>query len=214
MREVDSRRRYKKFTENRTTVCGGLDFMLLFPFTVWTDKMKCEMCHNAEAETAITKETAGDLQELYVCQACANKALRQKDSESVPPATGVPSLPLMGMIMDAAFEIVGRALNRAEPSCPVCGILRNEYRQRSRLGCPACYEAFSKELDSAIFDLHRASRHTGKAPEKAKAVWARKRLEAQLDEAVKAQRYEEAIALRDQLQKLDGPKDEKKGGPA
>ena len=183
--------------------------------------MKCEMCHKAEAETAIRKETAGEPQELYVCQACAKKEARQKASaaEPQPPAPpagatdGMPPLPLMGMILDAAFEIVGRAMSLAEPACPVCGILRNEYRQRSRLGCPACYEAFSKELDAAVFELHRASQHVGKTPEKAKAVWQRKQLENKLDEAVKAQRYEEAIALRDQLKKLDGPEAEKRGGP-
>ena len=181
--------------------------------------MKCEMCHKAKAETAITQMVAGEPQELYVCQACASKVARQKASEaaSQPPTDAgqdAPPLPLMGMILDAAFEIVGRAMNRAEPSCPVCGILRNEYRQQSRLGCPACYEAFSKELGAAIFDLHRASKHVGKTPEKAKAVWARKQLEAKLAEAVKAQRYEEAIALRDRLRKLDGPEAKKKGGPA
>ena len=123
----------------------------------------------------------------------------------------MPPLPLMGMILDAAFEIVGKAISLAEPACPVCGILRNEYRKRSRLGCPACYEAFSKELDGAVFDLHRSLQHVGKAPVKAKAAWHRQQLEQRLDEAVKAQRYEEAIALRDQLKRLDGPEKKKRG---
>lgn len=183
--------------------------------------MKCELCHKAEAETAIRKHVAGESQELYVCQACARKeAQPQEPAAASEPAVqpggtdGVPVLPLMGMILDAAFEIVGRAKSLAEPACPVCGILRNEYRKRSRLGCPACYEAFSKELDAAILDLHRASQHVGKTPEKAKAFWRRKQLADKLEAAVEAQRYEEAIALRDQLRKLDGPEAEKEGGPA
>ena len=184
--------------------------------------MKCELCHKAEAETAIRKESAGETQELYVCEACAREEARQKESAAYADAPsgkqvgpdGLPALPLMGMILDAAFEIVGRAISLAEPACPVCGILRNEYRKRSRLGCPACYEAFSKELNAAILDLHRASRHVGKAPLKAKAVWEREQLEDRLAAAVKAQRYEEAIALRDQLQKLDGRDAREKDGPA
>jgi len=186
--------------------------------------MKCELCHKAEAETAIRKEVAGEMQELYVCQACAKKEALQKEEPVAPPppassaqgagTDGMTVLPLMGMILDAAFEIVGRAKNLAEPSCPVCGILRNEYRKRSRLGCPACYEAFAKELDAAILDMHRASRHVGKVPEKAKAALHRQQLADKLDEAVKAQRYEEAIALREQLRKLDGPEAGKKGGPS
>ena len=185
--------------------------------------MKCEMCHRAEAETAITEAVADGTQELYVCRACAKKAAQHSEPAGPAPAPsapqqggpdGLPSLPLMGMILDAAFEIVGRAMSLAEPSCPVCGIQRSEYRKQSRLGCPACYEAFAKELDAAIFDLHRASQHVGKTPEKAKADGLRRQLENRLDEAVKAQRFVEAIALRDQLRMLGGPEPETKGGPS
>jgi protein arginine kinase activator len=172
--------------------------------------MKCELCHKAEAETAIRKEQAGEVQELYVCRACAEQSARPTPSPqdvAPPPAVGggaeVP-LPLMGMILDAAFEIVGRAMHlAAEPSCPACGIQRHEYRKQSRLGCPACYEAFSKELGATVFDLHRATRHVGKAPQRAEGLWRRGRLKEKLDAAVKAQRYEEAVALRDELRRLE-----------
>jgi len=132
--------------------------------------MKCEMCHKAEAETVVHKIVADERRELFVCQDCAKKADRRSSPhESHPPtpqavSDGIPAVPLMGLILDAAFEIVGRSLNLKEPACPVCGILREEYRKRSRLGCPACYEAFSKELEGAILDLHRATQHTGKVP--------------------------------------------------
>ena len=169
--------------------------------------MKCELCHKAEAETAIRKEENGETRELYVCHACAKKdALPPEPPAAAPaqkPAGPEGMEPLMGMILDAAFEIVGRAMNLAEPSCPVCKIQRHEYRKQSRLGCPACYEAFSKELNAAIFDLHRASEHVGKAPQRAKALWARNVLEARLAEAVKEQRFEEAVTLRDELRGLD-----------
>ncbi|MEI7900486.1 MAG: UvrB/UvrC motif-containing protein [bacterium] len=181
--------------------------------------MKCEICHQAEAETAIRKGVAGEAQELYVCPACARKeAGHQATLGPQPPvhrgeSDGMPALPLMGMILDAALEIVGRAMSLPEPSCPVCGILRDEYRKRSRLGCPACYAAFAKELDAAVFELHRASQHVGKTPEKAQAVWQRQQLENALNDAVKGQRYEEAIALRDQLKKIEEPNG-KQGGRA
>lgn len=180
--------------------------------------MKCEMCHKAEAETAIRKTVEGEAQELYVCPACARKEFRHEAAsgqQAAAPqggADGMSSGPLMGMILDAAFEIVGRAMSLSEPACPVCGILRDEYRKRSRLGCPACYTAFAKELDAAVFELHRSTQHVGKTPEKAKAAWQRQQLENALEGAVKGQRYEEAIALRDQLKKLD-ESEGKQGGP-
>ncbi|NLG01061.1 MAG: hypothetical protein GX565_13055 [Lentisphaerae bacterium] len=176
--------------------------------------MKCELCHKADAETAIRREVKGEVQELYVCQGCARQEAAPPASEAAQPIPdGAGAVPLMGMILDAAFEIVGRAMNLAEPACPACGILRHEYRKQSRLGCPECYAAFAKELDAAIFDLHRAAQHVGKVPQQAQALWQRRQLEARLAEAVKAQRYEEAIALRDELRRLPGL-DVAEGGPS
>lgn len=181
----------------------------------WKKKMKCELCHKAEAETAIRKEVSGEVQELFVCKNCAKLAAppaprpeKTAQPEPAPESGQVPVPPLMGMILDAAFEIVGRAMNLAEPTCSVCGIQRREYRKQSRLGCPVCYESFSKELNAAIRDLQRASQHVGKVPQKARARLARLQLEEKLEEAVKAQRYEEAISLRDELRKLGGSESE------
>jgi len=182
--------------------------------------MKCELCHKADAETVIRKKDAGEEQELFVCRACAHVASRgeaaaapQQDASAPGPSETLASLPLMGMILDAAFEIVGRAVNLSELTCPVCGITRSEYRKSSRLGCPACYEAFAKELDTAVLEMHRSLQHVGKTPEKARAMWQRQQLENALNDAVREQRYEEAIALRDQIRRL-GPPEGQQGGPA
>jgi len=184
--------------------------------------MKCELCHKAEAETAIQKKVDGEDQELYVCGSCAREALRSDETLAASGPAVAPgdssqrlsALPLMGMILDAAFEIVGRTVSFSEQTCPVCGITRSEYRKASRLGCPACYEAFAKELDVAVEEMHRSLQHAGKTPEKARALWQRRQLEQALDSAVKGQRYEEAIALRDQLRKLEKPDAGREGDPA
>ncbi len=177
--------------------------------------MKCELCQKAEAETAIHRKVGAEEQELYVCKACASAGagpeagatpeVEQQAAEGCQAVGGVAAFPLMGMILDAAFEIVGRAAVAAgEASCPVCGITRAEYRKASRLGCPACYEAFSEELEAAILDLHRSLQHNGKTPERCQRSRQLAQLERALAEAVQAQRYEEAIALRDQLRRLGG----------
>jgi len=177
--------------------------------------MKCELCHNADAEVAITRTVAGEEQELYVCHACAQETAGKEagDQTQHQPAqedakkessTDLAAWPLMGMILDAAFEIIGRETASVEPRCPVCGITRSEYRKASRLGCPACYESFAKELDAAILEMHRAQKHIGKIPERAQSVCRQRELEKALGEAVKNQRYEEAITLRDQLRRLGG----------
>ena len=54
--------------------------------------MKCELCHNANAETAIMRGEGDEAEELYVCQACAKaeRQRRQKKSQRTRKVTGLP----------------------------------------------------------------------------------------------------------------------------
>ena len=54
--------------------------------------MKCELCHQKDAETALTVEQDGVEEELYVCRECANKerVRRQKKSQRTRKMTGLP----------------------------------------------------------------------------------------------------------------------------
>jgi len=54
--------------------------------------MKCEICHDADAVTAITRVTNGEEEELYVCHACADseRKQRQKKSQRTRKTPGTP----------------------------------------------------------------------------------------------------------------------------
>ena len=54
--------------------------------------MKCELCHNADAETAIVRGVGDAAEELYVCRACATaeRQRRQKKSQRTRKVTGLP----------------------------------------------------------------------------------------------------------------------------
>ena len=54
--------------------------------------MKCELCHNADAETAIVRGEGDAAEELYVCRACATveRQRRQKKSQRTRKVTGLP----------------------------------------------------------------------------------------------------------------------------
>lgn len=54
--------------------------------------MKCELCHKADAQTAITRWVGDEEQELYVCRACAEKERkdRQKKSQRTRKDAGMP----------------------------------------------------------------------------------------------------------------------------
>lgn len=159
--------------------------------------MKCELCQQAEAETAIQQTVKGEAREYYVCQACAD---RQRDAAHPSPADIVIEI-LIGAAQGAPMQ-VNSPLIRADRGlpCPRCGMTHREYHRRSRLGCSTCYSHFAQELAPLLRDMHLGPRHVGKIPHHAADLAARERLQAELNVAITQQRYEQAAVLRDQLQ--------------
>ncbi len=88
--------------------------------------------------------------------------------------------------------------------CPACGMTPADFKKSGRFGCPACYETFREILQPMLANMHKDVVHRGKVPEKALARMSRQRrltqLESDLQEAVKAENYEEAARLRDLIQ--------------
>jgi protein arginine kinase activator len=156
--------------------------------------MTCEICQQNAAEMAIRQTVPGQERELFVCGACAERG-RAAASDGQ----------LVEMLLGADFEV--RRANRQDPVCPGCGLTRFAYRQRSRLGCERCYEAFARELQPLLRDMHRGATHAGKVPSRERQDRATAQTEAALRDAVAAQRFEDAARLRDRLRAL------RKAGP-
>jgi len=86
--------------------------------------MKCELCHKADAETAIVRGEGEAEEELYVCRACAKaehqrrqkKSLRTRKMPGLPPGVSMSvtevnpddedAPPIIGAIMSAFHDIV------------------------------------------------------------------------------------------------------------
>ena len=84
--------------------------------------MKCELCHKADAETAIRRGEGDDADELYVCAACAKaeRQRRQKKSQRTRKVTGLPP----GVSMSVT-EISGDADGDGPP--PIIGAIMNAF---------------------------------------------------------------------------------------
>ena len=99
--------------------------------------MKCEICHKADASTAIRRGDGDDADELYVCAACAKaerqrrqkKSLRTRKVTGLPPGVsmsvtevsgdGEAPPPIIGAIMDAFHSMVSdleKAEKEAKPA--------------------------------------------------------------------------------------------------
>jgi ssDNA-binding Zn-finger/Zn-ribbon topoisomerase 1 len=86
--------------------------------------MKCELCHKADAETAITRGEGDAEEELYVCNACAKaeRQRRQKKSQRTRKVTGLPP----GMSMSIT-RISGDDGDGDEPP-PILGAIMNAFQ--------------------------------------------------------------------------------------
>lgn len=151
--------------------------------------MKCELCQTNEAEVAIQRAADGQVREMFVCAGCAQQA------------GGKPTNPLVELLFGSVFA-AAESGDETAPCCSACGLSRVEFRKRSRLGCPLCYEHLAREIAPLLRDMHRGSQHVGKVPRRERLALRRAGLEERLKQAVAEQRFEDAAQLRDRIREL------------
>ena len=100
------------------------------------------------------------------------------------------------------------ATAESEQVCDSCGLSFAQFREKSLLGCPQCYEAFESSLAPLLERAHEGgTHHVGKVPHRAGTGEQRQaqlmRMRKQLDEAVADEDYELAARLRDDIRRLE-----------
>lgn len=191
--------------------------------------MKCELCHQANAETVFYRTTeSGAREELYVCHACAKREqvfnqergiqVTAMDTEGFVP--GMPTqnpqsledLKAMGIPPKELFGKLGEMFDEMSKTfpvedelpddlrCPTCGTTFNDLRGGGLMGCADCYTAFEKGLSPLLDDLHLCTHHISDP------TMARQRKIAELNrllmDAIQHEDYQAAKELKTQLAKL------------
>jgi len=152
---------------------------------------KCDLCdkpavvHEVRVKNGVRKE-------IHLCETHAqNAGILVTSDLSVAKAQEALAAQSKGIITKSSI-------------CSTCGMNFREFRQSGTLGCPECYESFVRHLSPLIERAQRgATHHCGKAPKRKgvsvdRQLMVRKLLK-ELDEAVAAEQYERAAALRDRL---------------
>lgn len=156
--------------------------------------MLCQSCSQNPATIHFTEIKNEEKRELHVCESCAN----------AQGLTGGPPIPAM-----LANLVQGvRRSNAKSPKCPDCGITFDDFRAKGRFGCPKDYEVFEELLGPLLEKIHGSKRHVGRLPrgrtEATAAVGDRLlRLRRDLQSAVKAEQYEKAAGIRDEILKAE-----------
>ncbi len=117
-------------------------------------------------------------------------------------ADAVPLIPAAASIVEALRD--RRSQGLAAVACGGCGMTHAEFKKHRLAGCPRCYEALASMIEERVTQAQNGrTHHCGRIPARrdgaASRLALRADLQAQLDAAVAAERYEVAAQLRNQL---------------
>jgi len=159
-------------------------------------KRKCDNCDNP-ATVHLTEIVDGEKTEKHLCEVCA-----ANENITVKPAMGI------NQMVQEFLAQSQQAKRLSELVCDGCGMSFLEFRHNGLLGCPRDYSAYGEVLVSLLQRAHEgADQHIGKVPKRAGTDQHRQnellRLRAALKDAVGTEDYEQAAAIRDQIQELE-----------
>ncbi len=173
--------------------------------------MLCERCQKRKATFIYRERSGGTVRQLQLCNSCCEVMTRAGELEEVSaPMAGFAS-PLWGEEPEGVlpFPLEKSKANQMqeEGSCGGCGMSWPEIVRTGRLGCGACYTAFSSHIGDVLRALHGRATHAGRTAACLRERRAREALlrtrRHELKDAVLAERYEEAATLRDEIRRLE-----------
>ena len=154
--------------------------------------LKCDFCAKP-ATVHLTQIVNNKVHKVDLCDECA-----QKKGVTDPTGFSLADL-LLKTSLNPEAGVAG-------VRCEQCGFTQADFKKLGRLGCPVCYEAFKDVLGPMLESMHKGTTHVGKVPSTAlNRISLHDRLtklEVDLNEAIKTERYEEAARFRDEISRV------------
>ena len=179
--------------------------------------MQCDVCQAKTAEVFLTHIDKGKVQKVNLCKDCSKERGVEDPTgfaltellENLGTTVEIETPPQTPEPITSATKDNQLAV-RTEPAvaakCPTCGFTQTDFKKTGRLGCSECYDTFAESLGSLLKAMHKGTNHTGKKPERVARLLEMaermKGLQDDLQRAVKAEDYENAASLRDQIRRL------------
>ena len=155
--------------------------------------LKCDLC-SKPATVHLTQILDNKVHKVDLCEECAQE-------KGVTDPSGFS---LADLLLKASLNPEGPGTTGVR--CEQCGFTPNDFKKQGRFGCPACYGAFKGILDPMLEGMHKGTVHSGKIPQRAmerKSLYDKlTKLEVDLSEAIKAERYEDAARCRDEINQV------------
>lgn len=169
--------------------------------------MICQNCHKNVATVTVIEIPPSDASgqgqphpvEQQLCEMCAQ-------------ARNLPHAPVQKKTLGDIWKLLQNSSQKplGEPgvTCPECGMTREEFRMKGRIGCARDYEIFAEDVNEILERVHGSTHHVGRAPGVSPEELTRMRsitcLKRDLDVAIRDEAYENAARIRDELRELEG----------
>jgi len=180
------------------------------------DASLCDDCKVREANVHLTHVGEEGAETFHLCEECARERgvpipdsdIILKGLEALAGAVGAASSAGVKVtVKPKTGEGAGQAAAEEEDIvCRKCGMKFSEFRSGGRLGCAECYDSFDTRIDRILVQIHGTSGHKGKrygrsTPRRGGRAGL-ERLQRELDAAVRAEQFEQAAVIRDEIRSL------------
>ncbi len=178
--------------------------------------MLCDNCGKREANVRYSENINGRKKELHLCEECSQKLGIGNMDLNMPIDF---SSFFGGLLEDFGTTDFMPLFNEVKAlKCEKCGYTFEDIVNTGRLGCVNCYSVFEERLDPIIKKIQGSNTHIGrsgkiidnkigkkfdeKKDETKEDVSKLDKLQNELKQAIKDERYEEAAKIRDEIKKL------------
>ena len=177
--------------------------------------MLCERCKKKKAVMFYNENINGKVRSFNLCTDCVSVMQQSGELEDLSSPFFHFSSPFVKTEPEhnAFDDFFGLPLpdsvssSTVSATCPVCRSSWADVVKQRRIKCPSCYTAFSKELMPLLLSLRVPVPHSGKVPrsyrQKQELAMQIQGLKQQLKDAIQAEQFESAAALRDHIRKLE-----------
>ncbi len=166
---------------------------------------ECDSCGAEPGTIHIIRIEDGEFVHAHLCQSCAEEAAGNGTDADIFFAVPTALAGMLGSLLSRPAPLFDSRASSRKSMCAVCGSTLKDVEERGLLGCPACYQAFSRHIEAALGGSE-APEHVGKQPSHGQPALEERRevvrLEHMLKELVDDERYEEAAGVRDRIAEL------------
>lgn len=159
--------------------------------------MICNLCGLNQATIHLTEIINNQMVEIHICESCA----QEKGTEF---KTHFDVGDILSNFSD--IGLLEEEAKKGKLKCSGCSITYDDFAKSGRLGCPECYQSFSKLLMPLIQRVQRASHHLGKKPKNIPTTTRNRhdlrQIQERLRKCIQMEQFEEAAKLRDEIKQI------------